>query len=73
MVKLGLTARCMPALWNYINLVDFGLYIYTGLSAGVRYNIENGGFPRIPGGVIHAARLPADSRTFNIEDSACAG
>jgi quercetin dioxygenase-like cupin family protein len=38
-------------------------------SNGVRYNIENGGFFRAPGGVVHEAWLPAGSQTFNILES----
>lgn len=38
-------------------------------SNGVRYNIENGGFFRAPGGVEHEAWLPAGSQTFNILES----
>lgn len=38
-------------------------------SKGVRYNIENGGFFRAPGGVVHEAWLPAGSQTLNILES----
>lgn len=38
-------------------------------SHGVHYNIENGGFFRAPGGVVHEAWLPAGSQTFNILES----
>lgn len=38
-------------------------------SEGVRYDIENGGFFRAPGGVVHEAWLPAGSQTFNILES----
>jgi len=38
-------------------------------SRGVRYNIENGGFFRAPGGVVHEAWLPAGSQTLNILES----
>jgi len=36
---------------------------------GVRYNIEKGGFLRMPGGTVHEAWLPAGSLTVNIEES----
>jgi quinol monooxygenase YgiN len=36
---------------------------------GVRYNIEKGGFLRMPGGTVHEAWLPAGSLTLNIEES----
>jgi AraC-like ligand binding domain len=38
-------------------------------SNGVRYNVENGGFFRMPGGVVHEAWLPAGSQTLNILES----
>jgi len=38
-------------------------------SNGVRYNVENGGFFRAPGGVVHEAWLPAGSETVNILES----
>ena len=38
-------------------------------SNGVRYNVENGGFFRAPGGVLHEAWLPAGSQTVNILES----
>ncbi|NWJ27645.1 hypothetical protein [Rhizobium sp. RM] len=38
-------------------------------SKGVRYNIENGGFFRAPGGVVHEAWPPAGSQTLNILES----
>ncbi|MGO4809333.1 hypothetical protein AB4156_06955 [Cupriavidus sp. 2MCAB6] len=38
-------------------------------SSGVRYNVENGGFFRAPGGVEHEAWLPAGSQTLNILES----
>jgi len=38
-------------------------------SNGVRYNVENGGFFRMPGGVTHEAWLPAGSQTLNILES----
>jgi quercetin dioxygenase-like cupin family protein len=38
-------------------------------SEGVHYKIENGGFFRAPGGVVHEAWLPAGSQTFNILES----
>lgn len=41
-------------------------------SKGVRYNIENGGYFRAPGGVVHEAWLPAGSQTLNILESGCA-
>jgi hypothetical protein len=36
---------------------------------GVRYNLEQGGYLRMPGGVVHEAWLPAGSETLNIEES----
>jgi hypothetical protein len=36
---------------------------------GVRYNLETGGYLRMPGGVAHEAWLPAGSQTLNIEES----
>lgn len=36
---------------------------------GKRYEIENGGFFRVPGGVVHEAWLPAGSQTLNILES----
>jgi quercetin dioxygenase-like cupin family protein len=36
---------------------------------GIRYNIEKGGYLRMPGGVVHEAWLPAGSQTLNIEES----
>ena len=36
---------------------------------GIRYGIENGGYLRMPGGVVHEAWLPAGSLTLNIEES----
>ena len=38
-------------------------------SNGVLYNIEHGGFLRMPGGVVHEAWLPAGSQTLNILES----
>jgi hypothetical protein len=38
-------------------------------SNGVFYNIEQGGFFRMPGGVVHEAWLPAGSQTLNILES----
>ncbi|MBB3195858.1 hypothetical protein [Roseateles terrae] len=38
-------------------------------SNGKRYEIENGGFMRMPGGVVHEAWLPAGSQTLNILES----
>jgi hypothetical protein len=38
-------------------------------SNDVLYNIENGGFFRMPGGVVHEAWLPAGSQTLNILES----
>jgi hypothetical protein len=38
-------------------------------SNGVLYNVENGGFFRMPGGVVHEAWLPAGSQTLNILES----
>lgn len=38
-------------------------------SNGKRCEIENGGFLRMPGGVIHEAWLPAGSQTLNILES----
>jgi quercetin dioxygenase-like cupin family protein len=38
-------------------------------SNGVRYNVQNGGFFRAPGGVVHEAWLPAGSQTLNILES----
>lgn len=38
-------------------------------SNGVRYNVENGGYFRMPGGVVHEAWLPAGSQTLNILES----
>lgn len=38
-------------------------------SNGKRYVIENGGFMRMPGGVVHEAWLPAGSQTLNILES----
>ena len=36
---------------------------------GVRYDLEKGGYLRMPGGVVHEAWLPAGSQTLNIEES----
>ena len=36
---------------------------------GVRYDLEKGGYLRMPGGVVHEAWLPAGSETLNIEES----
>lgn len=36
---------------------------------GVRYQVENGGFFRAPGGAMHEAWLPAGSQTLNILES----
>jgi quercetin dioxygenase-like cupin family protein len=36
---------------------------------GIRYNLEKGGYLRMPGGVVHEAWLPAGSQTLNIEES----
>jgi hypothetical protein len=36
---------------------------------GVLYNIEHGGFFRMPGSVVHEAWLPAGSQTLNILES----
>jgi quercetin dioxygenase-like cupin family protein len=38
-------------------------------SNGVRYQVENGGFFRMPGGVVHEAWLPAGSQTLNVLES----
>jgi hypothetical protein len=35
----------------------------------VRYNLEKGGYLRMPGGVVHEAWLPAGSQALNIEES----
>ena len=38
-------------------------------SNGVRYEVENGAFFRMPGGTVHEAWLPAGSQTLNILES----
>ncbi len=38
-------------------------------SNGKRYEVENGGFMRMPGGAVHEAWLPAGSQTLNILES----
>ncbi len=38
-------------------------------AGGVRYQVENGGFFRAPGGAVHEAWLPAGSQTLNILES----
>jgi hypothetical protein len=38
-------------------------------SADVLYNVEHGGFLRMPAGVVHEAWLPAGSQTLNILES----
>ena len=38
-------------------------------SNGILYNVEHGGFFRMPGGVVHEAWLPAGSQTLNILES----
>lgn len=38
-------------------------------SNGVRYNIEGGGYFRMPGGTVHEAWLPAGSQTLNMLES----
>jgi quinol monooxygenase YgiN len=44
-----------------------GIHVFE--ANGVRYNIEKGGFLRMPGGTLHEAWLPAGSLTLNIEES----
>jgi hypothetical protein len=36
---------------------------------GILYNVEQGGFLRMPGGLVHEAWLPAGSQTLNILES----
>ena len=51
---------------TYVVLVG-GTHVFE--SDGKRYQIENGGFMRMPGGVVHEAWLPAGSQTLNILES----
>ena len=48
-------------------VLEGGTHVF--LANGKRYEIEKGGYLRMPGGTVHEAWLPAGSVTVNIEES----